>query len=80
MAPQPPSVIWKENPESHQGCALPGSRDPLQAAEPGSRDRYPMGFGSLISLAPPQMLQEECRTSKNKTQTQIVGGKENLLC
>jgi hypothetical protein len=24
-------------------------------------------------------LQEECRTSKNKTQTQVVGGKEDLL-
>jgi hypothetical protein len=41
MAPQPPSVVWKETLESHPGCTLPGSRDPLQAAEPGSGDLLP---------------------------------------
>jgi hypothetical protein len=79
MALQPPSAVWKETPESHQGYALSGSRDPrrLQSQEVGTC--YPTGLSGLISLGPPQMLREECQTSENKTQTQVVGGKENLL-
>jgi hypothetical protein len=38
-----------------------------------------MGLSSLISLGPPGMLLEEYQTSENKTQTQVVGGKEDLL-
>jgi hypothetical protein len=53
---------------------------PPQAAQPGRGDRYPMGLGGLISLGPPEMLQEECQTTENKTLTQVVGGKEDLLC
>jgi hypothetical protein len=79
-APQPPSVVQKETPESHQGCALPSSRNPRRLQSQGAGTRYPTGLGSLISLGPPEILLEECRTSENKTQTQVVGGKEDLLC
>jgi hypothetical protein len=41
--------------------------------------RYPTGLGDLISLGPPEMLQEECQTSKNRTRTQVIGGQEDLL-
>jgi hypothetical protein len=63
------SVVWEETPESHQGCALPGSRDPCRLQSQGAGTHYSMGLGGLISLWPPKMLQEECRTSENKTQT-----------
>jgi hypothetical protein len=52
---------------------------PPQAAEPESGNCYQTGLSDLISLGPPERLQEECRTSENKTQTQVVGGKEDLL-
>jgi hypothetical protein len=38
-----------------------------------------MGLGDLISLGHPEMLWGECWTSENKTQTQVLGGKEDLL-
>jgi hypothetical protein len=38
-----------------------------------------MGLSGLISQGPPEMLREECQTSENKTQTQVAGGKEDLL-
>jgi hypothetical protein len=41
---------------------------------------YPTGLGGVISLGPPETLWEKCQTSKNKTQIQVVGGKEDLLC
>jgi hypothetical protein len=49
----------------------------LQAAEPGTS--YSMGFSGLISLGPPEMLWEEGQTSENKTQTRVVGRKEDSL-
>jgi hypothetical protein len=48
------SVIWKENPESHQGCSLPGSRDPHRLQSQGAGTRYPTELGNLISLGPPE--------------------------
>jgi hypothetical protein len=80
MAPQPPSVVWKETPESHWRCTLPGSRDPHRLQSQGAGTHYPMGLGGLISLGPLEMLREECQTRENKTQTQVAGGKEDLLC
>jgi hypothetical protein len=77
---QSPSVIWKEILESHRGCTFPGSRDPRRLQSLGVGTRYPTGLSSLISLGPPEMLWEECWNIKNKTQTQVVGGKEDLLC
>jgi hypothetical protein len=38
-----------------------------------------MVLGGLISLGPPEMLWEEGQTSENKTQTQVVGRKEDSL-
>jgi hypothetical protein len=35
---------------------------------------------SLKILPGSRLLREECWTSENKTQTQVVGGKEDLLC
>jgi hypothetical protein len=68
---QPPSVVWKETLASYWGCTLPGSRDPCRLQSQGVGTLYPTGLVVLISLGPPQMLQEECRTSENKTQTQV---------
>jgi hypothetical protein len=64
VAPQPPSVIWKETPESHQGCAFPGSRDPcrLQSWEVGTH--YPMGLSSLILLGPPKCCRKNVRPAR----------------
>jgi hypothetical protein len=80
VAPKPPSVIWKETPESHWGCALPSSRDPSQAAESGSGDPLPSGAWWPDLSGASKMLWEECQTTENKTLTQVVGGKGDLLC
>jgi hypothetical protein len=55
VAPQPPSVIWKETPILHWGCVLPDSRDPCRLQSQGVGTRYSMGLGSLISLGSPEM-------------------------
>jgi hypothetical protein len=40
----------------------------------GSRDSRVHWLSQLV------VLREECQTSENKTQTQVAGGKEDLLC
>jgi hypothetical protein len=77
MVLQPPSVIWKETPNDWVHTFGPRGHCRLQSQ--GAGTHYPMGLGGLISLGPPEILGEECQTSKNKTQTQVVGGKEDLL-
>jgi hypothetical protein len=71
-APQPPSVVWKEALELHPGCTLSGSRDPHRLQSPGAGTRWSDLTGASNTL------QEECWTSENKTQTQVVGGKDLL--
>jgi hypothetical protein len=58
---QPPSIIWKETPESPCGCALPSSRDrpsplppPSRLQSQGAMTHYPQGLHGLISLGPPR--------------------------
>jgi hypothetical protein len=70
----------EEDPKITSGLHTSWFQGPPQAAEPGSGDPLRMGLSSLILLGPPEMLQEECRTRENNTQTQEVGGKEDLLC
>jgi hypothetical protein len=61
------------------GGAHIGSRDPRRLQRQGVGTCNPTGISGLISLGPPEMLREECQTSENKTQTEVVGGKEDLL-
>jgi hypothetical protein len=47
---------------------------PLQAAEPGNGDRYPMGLGGLISLGPPKCCGKTVRPSDHREQDSNPGG------
>jgi hypothetical protein len=49
LAPQPPSVIWKETPGSHRGCALPSSSNLHSLTGSGSRDPLPNGAWWSVS-------------------------------
>jgi hypothetical protein len=54
-------------------------QEPPQAAGPGNGDPLPNRAQWSDLSGPPEMLWEECQTHKNKTQTQVVGEKEDLL-
>jgi hypothetical protein len=79
MAPQPPSLIWKETLEWHWGSDLPASRDPGRLHSQGVGTHCATGLIGVISLWPPEMLLEECQATENKTQTQVVRRKGRFI-
>jgi hypothetical protein len=68
------------DPRVTSGARTAWFQGPPQAAEPGSRDPLPNGAWRSDLTRASKMLREACQTSENKTQTQVAGGKKDLLC
>jgi hypothetical protein len=61
LAPQPPSVIWKETQESHRGCSLPGSRNLCRLRGQGAGTHCPSEHDAFNALGPPKCCRRHYR-------------------
>jgi hypothetical protein len=62
----PPSVVWKETPESFWGCTLPGSSNLCRLQGQGAGTHCPTGHGSLYLSGAFKMLQENHQPARTR--------------